>query len=125
MAVITDAQKRVLITKRAHSDTHGGCWEFPGGKLEAGETPDLALMRELREELGIGVVKHCFLTEITHHYDHQSVVLMVYRVTDFVGEPACLEQQQDLRWVSPTALQDYAFPAANLSLLEKIKLQLA
>ncbi|MBV1787098.1 Nudix family hydrolase [Marinobacterium sp. D7] len=111
-AIIVDSQGRILIAKRDASQHQGGLWEFPGGKVESGEPVELALRRELDEELGIQVEHARPQIRITHHYPDKSVLLDVWRVERFGGE-AHGREGQPIRWVEPGALVDYQFPAAN------------
>jgi 8-oxo-dGTP diphosphatase len=112
VAVITNDKAEVLLTRR-HSQSHqGGLWEFPGGKLEAGESLAEALRRELLEELDLDVQAHEPLLQIQHDYGDKQVLLDVHRVTAFSGQPRPCEGQP-MCWVSSTALSDYEFPAAN------------
>jgi 8-oxo-dGTP diphosphatase len=112
VAVIFNADQKILLTKR-HADSHqGGLWEFPGGKLEPGETLSGALKRELQEELGIDVLTHHSLLRIEHDYGDKRVLLDVHSVTAFAQEPKPREGQP-MRWVSVSALVDYEFPKAN------------
>ena len=117
VAVIIDARERVLLTQR-HAESHqGGLWEFPGGKLEPGETLAAALSRELLEELAIEVRAHVPLLEVEHDYGDKRVLLLVHRVSEFAGEPHPCEGQP-MRWVARKDLGRYAFPKANLAILE-------
>ncbi|WOJ98382.1 8-oxo-dGTP diphosphatase MutT [Congregibacter brevis] len=112
VAVILGDDEQVLLTQR-HADSHqGGLWEFPGGKLESGESLSGALLRELREELGIEVSAHHALLRIEHDYGDKRVLLDVHCVTEFEGEPSPCEGQP-MRWVGVSELGDYAFPEAN------------
>jgi 8-oxo-dGTP diphosphatase len=111
-AVIRDREQRVLIARRAESQHQGGLWEFPGGKLEPGEEPRAALVRELREELGIEVQVARPLIKLAHDYPDKQVLLDVWEVTAFSGEPRGLEGQP-LAWVTARQLAGYEFPAAN------------
>jgi 8-oxo-dGTP diphosphatase len=120
-AAIEDELGRILITRR-HDHTHqGGLWEFPGGKLEAGEAPLQGLERELREELGILPLDPEPLIRITHHYEDRSVVLDVYRVSRYAGEPKGMEGQP-LNWLSPEAMEPEAFPAADRPVINALRL---
>ncbi len=115
--VIYGEDGRILIACRP-IDTHkGGLWEFPGGKLDPGETPREALVRELREELAIEVVSCEPLTEIRHDYPEKSVLLDFWSVTEFRGEPAGNEGQP-IEWVTLASLVDYQFPEANQTVVE-------
>ncbi|MEP1470676.1 MAG: 8-oxo-dGTP diphosphatase MutT [Halieaceae bacterium] len=119
VGVILDAQNRILITRR-HDDAHqGGLWEFPGGKVETGETVEFALARELREELGIVLGEIAPLVLVEHDYGDKSVRLDVHTVRNFSGEAEGLEGQP-LMWVSVEELAEYQFPAANLPILKAI-----
>lgn len=119
VAVIFNAEGEVLLTRRHAESDQGGLWEFPGGKLESGETPTDALCRELREELAIGVLEHEPLMQVTHDYGDKRVLLNVQRVTQFSGEPQPCEGQP-MRWVSISQLCDYAFPAANAEIVKAL-----
>ncbi len=116
IAVIINKKNQILITKRGVEQHQGNKWEFPGGKIEAVETPQQALSRELKEELGIELESATFLTNITHQYSSKNITLEVYEVRKWQGEPKGLEGQP-MRWVEKTALEDYQFPAANADLL--------
>ena len=94
-------------------------WEFPGGKLEAGELATEALVREIKEEVGLDVLGYDHLGDVHHIYTPEHAVsLCVYRVHDFQGEAACCEEQMDLRWVPLARLADFQFPAANIKIIE-------
>lgn len=120
VGVIFDAQGRVLITRRAPGAHQGDLWEFPGGKVEAGESLSTALIRELREELGIAVGRTSALLEVRHDYADKSVLLDVHIVWDFSGEARPLEDQP-MAWVNPQDLAHYAFPAANLPIVAALQ----
>ena len=121
VAIIFDQEQRVLITRRPVHAAHGGMWEFPGGKLEANELPEQALIREIKEEVGIDILDYRFLTEVTHYYNAQVVNLLVFIITSYEGKPSCRESQLDLRWVSVDDLDNYQFPEANVRIIELIK----
>ncbi len=120
VGVVLDKSNRVLITRRASNSHQGGLWEFPGGKLEPGEDLQLALARELREELGIEIGRTSPLLEVNHDYGDKRVLLDVHVVWDFVGEARGLERQP-LAWVAPVELGSYRFPAANVPIIGAIK----
>jgi 8-oxo-dGTP diphosphatase len=113
IAVIQDEQNRILITQRPLDVPHGGLWEFPGGKLNPQETAAAALVREIKEEIGLEVLQHQFLGEIHHQYPDQLVKLMVFKVTQYLGIPACLEDQMGIQWMHPRDLTPAHFPKAN------------
>ena len=112
VGVILDAQRNILITRRASDAHQGDLWEFPGGKLEAGESLAEALARELLEELGITIGRTSALLQICHDYGDKTVLLDVHVVWEFSGEPRPLEDQP-MVWVTPSELCEYAFPVAN------------
>lgn len=120
VGVILDADSRILITRR-HDDAHqGGLWEFPGGKVEPGESVAHALARELREELGIAIGPIHALTEVRHDYGDKAVWLDVHVVESFEGEARGLEGQP-LAWVTAEELPVYRFPAANVPIVAAVR----
>lgn len=120
VAIIVDSKQQVLITQRPLNTSHGGHWEFPGGKLEANELPQHALVREIREEIGLEVLQYQFLGEVIHHYPHRSVQLLVFLVTEFMGKPSCVEGQLDMKWVSLDEINPEDFPEANRQVMQLI-----
>lgn len=120
-AVIRGADGRVLIARRPLDKHQGGLWEFPGGKIEPGESAEAALDRELREELGIRVRRARPLIRIHHDYPDKRVLLDVWEVTAFDGEPHGAEGQP-LAWVSDRELPSYDFPAANRPIVAAARL---
>ena len=102
--ILLDADDRILIAERVDAGRFHGMWEFPGGKIGTDESPEVALLRELREELGI-IVECCeTFMRIDHHYEDQSVDLQFFKVRDWIGEPTGIEGQQ-LRWVAPADIE--------------------
>ena len=126
VGVIFDNQKadQILIAKRPQHLHQGGLWEFPGGKVAAGETVDQALKRELFEELGITVIQSQPLMQVEHNYSDKQVFLDIWTVTQYSGEARGLEGQQ-CHWVAMQQLlsaeSKYQFPEANKAILEKLK----
>lgn len=113
------SKQQVLIARRPEYLHQGGLWEFPGGKVANGESPEQALQRELMEELAIEV-SDCspfLLTE--HDYTDKLIVLDVWAVHGFTGQPKGNEGQR-ICWVDISALNNYQFPAANYAVLEKV-----
>lgn len=122
VAIIIDNQQRILVTQRPLDVPQGGCWEFPGGKLEANETPEQALIREIKEEVGIEVKQCTLLGEIEHQYPDKLVQLIVFHVSEFLGTASRLEGQLDLKWVSRDLLNTDHFPDANKAIFNLLKL---
>ena len=120
-AVIRGADGKILIARRADTQHQGGLWEFPGGKVEAGESVQAALGRELQEELGITVNTARPLIKVQHDYPDKQVLLDVWEVSSFTGEPHGVEGQP-LAWVSPRDLAEYEFPAANQAIVAAARL---
>jgi 8-oxo-dGTP diphosphatase len=120
-AVVFDDRQRVLICRRPSHTHQGGLWEFPGGKLEPGETIEFALRRELMEETGINVISARPLIRVHHDYPDRMVLLDVWRVEGFTGTAAGREGQP-VRWVLPGELKRYRFPAANLPIIKAVNL---
>lgn len=115
---LVDVDGRVLITRRPEGKTLAGLWEFPGGKVEAGELPEQSLIRELREELGIDVNVACLapLTFASHSYPdfHLLMPLWICRRWDGV---ATARENQELAWVRPQRLKEYKMPPADEPLI--------
>jgi len=112
--VLVNDQGLVLITRRPQGKPLAGLWEFPGGKVEADETPEAALIRELREELGIAVAPGRLtpLTFASHAYPEFHLLMPVFVCRHWQGEMAANEGQ-GIAWVRPEALSDYAMPPAD------------
>ena len=111
-----------FVTKRDESAHQGGTWEFPGGKVEQGETVTQALARELQEEVGIVLVDSEPLLQIEHDYGDKHVTLHIHTVISFTGEARGCEGQEG-RWVLLKDLRDLCFPDANKTIIEKIEAQ--
>ncbi|SES99513.1 8-oxo-dGTP diphosphatase MutT [Thalassotalea agarivorans] len=107
------------LTKRADNVHQGGKWEFPGGKVETGETVAQALQRELQEEVAIDVLACQPLLIIEHDYGDKQVKLEVFIVDQFQGEPTAQEGQQE-QWFSLEELSEIDLPAANTAIVEKL-----
>lgn len=121
VAAIVDAKSRVLITRRHTAAHQGGLWEFPGGKLEAQETIEQALARELNEELGIEPLRMRPLIRIAHDYPDKCVLLDTWRVDDYAGV-ATAREGQPLQWVAAAELDRLQFPAANHGIVKALQL---
>jgi len=115
---LIDRDGRVLLAQRPEGKSMAGLWEFPGGKVEADETPEAALIRELHEELGVETWKSCLapLTFASHSYEdfHLLMPLFACRKWDGIAVP---RERQKLEWVYPQHLRDYPMPAADLPLI--------
>ena len=115
---LVDADRRVLIGQRPAEKDMGGLWEFPGGKVETGETPETALIRELREELGIDVTQACIapLSFVSHAYESFHLLMLLYVCRKWTGTPTAREHQA-LTWVRPQRLRDHPMPPADAPLI--------
>lgn len=122
VALITDKAHRILITKRPLHVPQGGLWEFPGGKIEANESAEQALIREIREEVGLEIRELRFLGEINHQYPDKKVELLVFHVSQFSGVASCLEGQLDLKWIEIGQLNIKEFPEANGAIFKLLSL---
>ena len=116
VGVIKNTHGQILISLRKPSLHQGSLWEFPGGKLELGETAQQALIRELNEELAITVLTSTPLMSIKHSYPELTVQLHVFLVEDFSGL-AKGNEGQDIKWVAAAELTNYEFPAANQAII--------
>ncbi len=119
VGVIINSQGQVLVAKRRPNQHQGDSWEFPGGKIEPGETVSTALKRELFEEVGIEVVHHESWLEINHDYPDKAVCLQVHKVTSFLGEARGCEGQS-VQWVVPEDLAKLPLPQANQAILKAL-----
>jgi 8-oxo-dGTP diphosphatase len=115
---LIDADGRVLLAQRPAGKAMAGLWEFPGGKVEQGETPEAALIRELHEELGIGTWASCLapLTFASHAYADFHLLMPLFACRKWEGMPQSREGQA-LKWVRPNELRDYPMPAADIPLI--------
>ena len=123
VAVIMNPQQHVLLALRQTHQHQGGLWEFPGGKVEAGESVYDALVREIEEEIGLTISSADELVKISHDYSDKTVLLDVWLVDAFIGEPKGREGQQ-LRWCAIADLKEDDFPAANAAIIGAIKVSL-
>lgn len=119
--VIRNSRGQIFLAKRPDSAHQGGLWEFPGGKLEADESVQAALVRELQEELGITATEFSPLIQIRHDYPDKSVLLDVWNITGFEGEAHGREGQPTV-WVEPERLREFEFPAANTPIVTAAQL---
>ncbi len=121
-AALVDSDGRVLLTQRPEGKAMAGLWEFPGGKVQPGETPEAALIRELKEELGVDARAACLapLTFASHAYADFHLVMPLYILRNWQGTPAAREGQ-GMAWVRPARLRDYPMPAADRPLIPVIQ----
>ncbi len=119
---LIDADGRVLIAQRPEGKPMAGLWEFPGGKVESGEAPDTALIRELQEELGVDTRQSCLapLTFASHTYDDFHLLMPLYVCRVWKGIPQAREGQK-LAWVRPARLGDYPMPPADEPLVAMLR----
>jgi 8-oxo-dGTP diphosphatase len=117
-AALIDPDGRVLLAQRPEGKSMAGLWEFPGGKVEPGETPEAALIRELHEELGIDTWSSCLapLTFASHSYETFHLLMPLFACRRWNGTPMPREGQR-LAWVRPNALRDYPMPPADIPLI--------
>ena len=115
---LIDMDGRVLLAQRPDGKSMAGLWEFPGGKVEPGETPEKALIRELYEELGIDTWESCLapLTFASHSYDDFHLLMPLFACRRWQGTPQSRENQT-LKWVRPQDLRAYPMPPADIPLI--------
>ena len=124
VGVLIDDTGCVLLARRQKGTHLEGYWEFPGGKVEAGESVESALAREVSEELGVSIGQTLPLMTVNHDYGEKKVLLDVHRVLSWSGEPHGAEGQP-IAWVSESVLDDYRVPEANAEIMKQVKLVLA
>jgi mutator protein MutT len=118
-AALIFERDKLLITQRRADDHLPNLWEFPGGKVEPGETFQACLVREIREELGIEISVCDLVEDLTHSYPEKTVRLRFYRCALISGEAKAIHVQ-DLRWVTREELKQYEFPAADAKLIARL-----
>lgn len=121
-AALVNAKGAVLLAQRPEGKKMAGLWEFPGGKVDAGETPEFALMRELEEELGIETRPSCFLPIgfASHSYDDFHLLMPLFACRQWKGEIVAKEHQA-LAWVKPVDMLEYPMPEADIPLISNLR----
>lgn len=119
---LIDPDGRVLLAQRPEGKSMAGLWEFPGGKIEPGETPEACLIRELQEELGIDTWESCLapLNFASHTYDDFHLLMPLYACRKWAGV-ACGREGQALAWAAPNRLRDYPMPPADIPLIAVLR----
>lgn len=119
-AAVIEKDGKILIAKRKEGGRLASKWEFPGGKLEEGETPKECLRRELREEFGIDTRIKDFICSSEHEYSYGSIELLAYRADHLSGEFR-LNDHEEIRWIKPNEFDEYDFAEADLPVVCKLK----
>lgn len=117
VGIVIDNEHRILISKRPAHKLKGGYWEFPGGKIEEKENPKDAIIRELREEVGIEALELAPLMQHHHDYEKHSALLEVFVITRFIGEAESLEGQE-IHWAKIEEFPNYRFLEANKIIID-------
>ncbi|BAY28458.1 mutator protein MutT [Nostoc carneum NIES-2107] len=123
VAVIWNDQEQILIDRRRAGGAMGGLWEFPGGKIEPGETVEECIKREIYEELAIEIAVGEHLITIDHTYTELRVTLTVHHCRHLAGVPQAIECDE-IRWVNLADLEQFAFPKANVQIIAALKARL-
>ena len=119
---LIDADSRVLLARRPEGKAMAGLWEFPGGKVDEGETPEAALIRELHEELGIDTHETCLapIGFASHGYDDFHLLMPLFVCRKWLGDPEPREGQE-LAWVRPNRMREYEMPPADVPLVAQLQ----
>ena len=120
VAVIWNDQSKILIDRRRKEGPMGGLWEFPGGKIEPGETVEECIKREIQEELGIEIEVGSHLITIEYDYKQFSIILNVYHCRHLTGIPQPIECDE-VRWVTLDELDQFSFPQANFQIIDLLR----
>lgn len=120
VAAIIEKENKILITKRNLKKSQGGLWEFPGGKIEEGETKQEALKREIKEELDLDIEVYEQVTEKVHHYPDKDINLISFKCKIISGELKLIEHEE-YKWVLPEEMLKYEFAEADKWIVENIR----
>ncbi len=120
VAIIWNQTGQILIDRRKIGGTMGGLWEFPGGKIEPGETVEACIVREIQEELAIEIAVGEHLISIEHTYPTFHLTLTVHHCQHISGVPQPIESEE-IRWVNISNLSNYQFPAANIEIINALQ----
>lgn len=120
VAIIWNQAGQILIDRRLPGGSSGGLWEFPGGKLEPGETIEECITREIKEELAIEIAIEQHFRTIDHTYKESRVTLYFYHCRYLRGTPQALESEE-IRWVTLAEMEQFSFPAANQEIIQALK----
>ncbi|HAC62765.1 MAG TPA: 8-oxo-dGTP diphosphatase MutT [Cyanothece sp. UBA12306] len=120
VGVIYNNEEKILIDRRLEQGLLGGLWEFPGGKIEANETVEDCIKREILEEIAIEIAVKEHLITLEHTYSHFKVTLIVHRCRHLSGEPQPIECQE-IRWVTLDEIDNFTFPQANSKIIEVLR----
>ncbi|MBB3114553.1 8-oxo-dGTP diphosphatase [Paenibacillus phyllosphaerae] len=118
-AIILNDEGRILIAKRKQGKSQGGLWEFPGGKLEEGESPEVCLIRELQEEMNINISPYAYFDTSDHRYGERQIQLIAYLATYVSGE-IVLHDHDEYRWASILELAEFEFAPADIPFVAKL-----
>lgn len=120
VAIIRNDRQEILIDRRRNEGLMGGLWEFPGGKIEAGETVEACIKREILEEIGIDIEVGNHLITVNYTYTHFHLTLIVHQCRHLAGEPQTIECQE-IRWVSLEEIEQFNFPKANSKIIAALR----
>jgi len=117
---VVSKNNKVLITQRRNDGLLGGLWEFPGGKIKQGETPDMACIREIKEETNLNVAIHQYLVQVKHAYTHFKIIVDVF-ICDHISGIVALNGPVDYQWITMEQIDDYPFPRANHKFIPRLR----
>ena len=118
---LVDADGRVLITRRPNGKEMAGLWEFPGGKVEKGEDPETAIVREIREELSIHIQPSTKLSSFDHPTDRGTTIRFIPIICTWIGEKLNLNEHTDARWIHESQFDDHEFASPDYPVIKDLK----